>query len=155
MEPERAERVSHQKIDPTLPGSGADVNATQCTAKDRGTYKGTESDLAGVGRVLQTRPRPKALRRVAGRVRDSGGVLQGGDLDATRSTCEALRRPECLGVLHSVAGGVRPCGRGAISEDGEPRASAGAGSAAELLGALEEWRPARVRTRLKEAHHAR
>ena len=67
------------------------------------------------------------VRRVAGRVRNSGGVLRGGNLDATRSACEALRRPECLGVLHSLAGDVRPCGGGAISEDGEPRASAGAG----------------------------
>jgi uncharacterized protein (TIGR00730 family) len=32
-----------------------------------------------------------------------------------------------LGYLHSLAGDVRPCGGGAISEDGEPRASAGAG----------------------------
>jgi len=64
------------------------------------------------------------VRRVAGRVRDSGGVLRGGNLDATRSACEALRRPECLGVLHSLAGDVRPCGGGAISEDGEPKTRA-------------------------------
>jgi uncharacterized protein (TIGR00730 family) len=40
--------------------------------------------------------------------------------------CEAVTW-ERLGVLHSLAGDVRPCGGGAISEDGEPRARAGAG----------------------------
>src|ERR1039458_7492185 len=61
MEPKRADRISHTQINPTIPGSGADVDATQCSAKDSGTDKGTESDLAGLGRVLQTSPRPNAL----------------------------------------------------------------------------------------------
>src|SRR5271165_1102104 len=61
MEPDRFDRASHQKIDTALRGSGADVNATQCTAKDSGTDTGTESNFAGMGRVLQTRPHPKAL----------------------------------------------------------------------------------------------
>src|SRR2546430_7681359 len=61
MEPERADRISHTQINPTIPGSGAYVDATQCSAKDSGTDRGTESDLAGLGRVLQTSPRPNAL----------------------------------------------------------------------------------------------
>src|SRR5271157_3064820 len=61
MEPDRVDRVSHQEIDSAFPGSGADVNATQCTAKDSGTDTGTESNFAGMGRVLQTRPHSTAL----------------------------------------------------------------------------------------------
>ena len=61
MEPERVDRVPHTEINSTLPGSSADVNTTQCSAKDGGADKGAESDLAGMGRVLQTGPRSNAL----------------------------------------------------------------------------------------------
>src|SRR5215470_9978749 len=61
MEPEWVDRVPHAEINSTLPGSGAGFNATQCPAKDNGTDRGNESDLAGVGRVLQTSPRSNAL----------------------------------------------------------------------------------------------
>src|ERR1019366_6838724 len=54
-------------------------------------------------------------------------ILRSGHVVATRLACEALRHPECFGVLHSLAGDVRPCGGGAIFEDGEPRAGAVAG----------------------------
>jgi len=47
-------------------------------------------------------------------------------MDAAWSTCEALRHPECAGVLHSVARDVRPRGRGAVPEAGEPGVAAGA-----------------------------
>src|SRR5437879_4820735 len=61
MEPERADRISHTQINPTIPGSGADVDATQCSAKDSSTDRGAESDPARLGRVLQTSPRSNAL----------------------------------------------------------------------------------------------
>jgi hypothetical protein len=59
MKPERVDLVSHTEINSTLPG--ADVNATQCSAKDGGADKGTESDLAGMGRALQASPPSDAL----------------------------------------------------------------------------------------------
>lgn len=61
MEFERVDRVSHTEINSTLPGSSADVDATQCPAKDSGADTGTKSDLARLGRVLQTSPRSNAL----------------------------------------------------------------------------------------------
>ena len=61
MEPERVDRVPHTEINSTLPGSSADVNTTQCSAKDGGADKGAESDLAGMGRVLQASPHSNAL----------------------------------------------------------------------------------------------
>ena len=61
MEPEGVDRVSHAEIDSTLPGSSADAHATQCSAEDRATDPGAESDLAGMGRVLQTSPRSNPL----------------------------------------------------------------------------------------------
>ena len=53
MEPKRADRISHTQINPTIPGSGADVDATQCSAKDSGADRRAESDPARLGRVLQ------------------------------------------------------------------------------------------------------
>jgi hypothetical protein len=61
MEPKRVDRISHTKINPTFPGSGADVGATQRLATDRAADTRTESDPAGMGRVLQTRPRSNPL----------------------------------------------------------------------------------------------
>src|SRR5207244_1387384 len=61
MEPERVDRISHTQINPTIPGSCADVDATQCSAKDSSTDRGAESDPARLGRVLQTSPRSNAL----------------------------------------------------------------------------------------------
>jgi len=49
MEPKRADRISHTEIHPTFPGSGADVDATQCSAKDSGADTRTESDPARLG----------------------------------------------------------------------------------------------------------
>jgi hypothetical protein len=66
MEPEGVDRVSHAEIDSTLPGSGADAHATQCPAKDRATDQGTESDLAGMGRVVQTSPRSTLFHKLDG-----------------------------------------------------------------------------------------
>ena len=57
----RTDRISLTKIDLSFPGSGADVDATQCPAKDSGADTGTKSDLARLGRVLQTSPRSNAL----------------------------------------------------------------------------------------------
>src|ERR1035441_9415475 len=115
-------------------GEAVGVIPKHLMAREAGTRADEASRCALDARTQGAHGRPVGrLRRVAGRVRDSGGVLRGGNLDATRSACEALRCPECLGVLHSVAGDVRPCGGGAISEDGEPRASAGAGVGCGLV----------------------
>ena len=40
---------SYRQINPTIPGSGADVDATQCPAKDSGADTRTESDPARLG----------------------------------------------------------------------------------------------------------
>src|SRR5262249_46375238 len=61
MATQRVDRHSHNKIDLSLPGPGAVINAARCLAQDRGSDQGTESDSAGLGRVLQTRPRPNTL----------------------------------------------------------------------------------------------
>src|ERR1019366_3741043 len=61
MATDRVACLYHNKIDPTLPGSREVVNATLRLAEDRGTDHGTESDTAGVGRVLQARPCPNTL----------------------------------------------------------------------------------------------
>jgi RNA-directed DNA polymerase len=49
MEPKRADRISHTQINPTIPGSGADVDATQCSAQDSGADTRAESDSARLG----------------------------------------------------------------------------------------------------------
>ena len=46
-----------------------------------------------------------------------------------RNACEALRNPECDGLLLPAAPDVRPCGGGAISEDREPGVGVGVGPA--------------------------
>src|ERR1700732_1735105 len=56
-------------------------------------------------------------------------MARGGDVDTTRSPCEALRNPECAGVLLAAACNARPCGGGAVPEAGESGSSAGAGPA--------------------------
>src|ERR1700758_3673449 len=66
MEPEGVDRVSHAEIDSTLPGSSADADATQCSAEDRATDQGAESDVAGMGRVLQTSPRSTLFHKLDG-----------------------------------------------------------------------------------------
>jgi len=47
MEPEEVDRVSRAEIDSTLPGSGADAHATQCSAEDRGTDQELNPTLRG------------------------------------------------------------------------------------------------------------
>jgi hypothetical protein len=49
-----------------------------------------------------------------------------------------------LGLLLAAASDVRPCGGGTVPETGESGIGAGAGRPADLLQALEEWRPTHV-----------
>src|ERR1035438_935363 len=46
---------------------------------------------------------------------------------------KAVRNSECDGLLYPVAGDVRPCGGGAISEAGEPGVGASWGNACRLV----------------------
>jgi hypothetical protein len=71
------------------------------------------------------------------RIRDAGGVLRSCDMDATRFACEALRNSECAGVLHRVAGDVRPRGGGTVPEAGEPGIGAGEGPACRSTASTE------------------
>src|SRR6266849_2153358 len=47
MEPERADRISHTQINPPIPGSGADVDATQCSAKTAALIEELNPTLRG------------------------------------------------------------------------------------------------------------
>jgi hypothetical protein len=57
-----------------------------------------------------------AFRSDAGRIRDAGGVLRGGYLDATWSPCQALRNPECAGVKFQIEPGAGRSDRGCCQE---------------------------------------
>jgi uncharacterized protein (TIGR00730 family) len=65
--------------------------------------------------VVHSMPERKALMAdlsdafvaLAGRIRDTGGVLRSGDVDAAWPACETVRNPQYLGFLHSAAGDVR------------------------------------------------
>jgi|ERR1700722_6132492 len=88
------------------------------------------------------------LRCAAGRIRDAGGVLRGGDLDATGSACEAMRNLECAGVLLASAPDVRPCGEQRFLKPENRALVLARDQPADLLQTLEEWRPSHVEKRL-------
>ena len=82
--------------------------------------------------------------RAAGRVRDSGGVLRGGDVGATRSAREALRHPERVGYYSPLLAMFDHAVKERFLKQENRGLVLARGAAAELLRALEEWRPARM-----------
>ena len=87
--------VSQGEVDPSFHGPGAAANQAEGASDNPGADCGAESALAGLGRVLQTRPRPQALPpsrwldRAAHLVASVSTMAQRGLEQLPRSCCTA------------------------------------------------------------------
>jgi len=64
---------------------------------------------------------------------EASGHARWFDVDAAWPTCEAVRHPECAGILLAAAGDVQPCRSGAVPEARESGVGAGAGIACGVV----------------------